>query len=278
MKIIYRLSDKSYKKPKLPGATKQFCYFNFMQAFQNEILPSGGGDTKNLLVIADHCKESLDIDLIRYSPFETEKTEYGNAGSFKYALKRAVQSNEVVYFIEDDYIHKKIAPTLIMEGIKHADYVTLYDHPDKYTSVYEFGETSKVFKTKNSHWRYTASTCMTFAARSTTLMQDMEIWEKHLNGVHPNDHMAFVELGKRGRKLAVCIPGAACHTDLTFSGLAHSVLMDEWAIDILCEHLENTMSDELQDIKKAVFVNNPKGWDRLKMLDALHQMRKPQQD
>jgi predicted small integral membrane protein len=119
---------------------------------------------------------------------------------------------------------------------------------------------------------------MTFAARSTTLMQDMEIWEKHLNGTHPNDHMAFVELGKRGRKLAVCIPGAACHTDLTFSGLAHNVLIDDWAIDILCEHLENTMSDELQDIKKAVFVNNPKGWDRLKMLDALHQMRKPQQD
>lgn len=273
MNIFYRISDNSYKKPKLPGATKEFCFLNFLRAFKDVVLTEG--NVKNLTIIADNCNESLNIDLIKYTPFETIKTTLGNAGSLKFALHRAatLKDSGPVYFVEDDYVHRDNASSLLEEGLKLADYVTLYDHPDKYTSVYNHGETSQVQRKKYSHWRYTVSTCMTFASRSRIIAEDLEIWDKHISGSHPNDHLVFMELKEKGRKLAVCIPGAACHTDLTFSGWAKNLLIEEWAIDLLCENLESMLPDNLKEMKSAIFVNNPKGWDRLKMLDALYSMK-----
>jgi len=222
MKAFYRLSDQSYPKMRLPGATKERCLNNFIATFPDA----------DLIVIADNCTTKTKEWLSAQLPVTTKVPHFcnlGNAESFNYTLALALEcpDDELVYFVEDDYLHKLCSPQMLLEGIQHADYVTLYDHPDKYTAEYDHGEVSKVFRTNGSHWRHTVSTCMTFAVTAKTLKEDAKIWrEKTLGQPHPPDHEIFVELGKQGRKVAVCVPGVACHTDMSWG-------VEEWAMDMM---------------------------------------------
>ena len=269
MKIFYRISDNSYEKQKLPGTSKETCLMNFVQAFADVIFPEGP-ETKNppIRIIADNCSRKTN-KMLQQSGLPMTITSLGNAGSFRHALDLALEENddEVIYFVEDDYLHLPKAPKLIEEGIKRCDYLTLYDHPDKYTRYYEGGETSKVIKTESSHWRYTASTCMTFASTVKTLKEDQEVWKKHTEGDHPYDHQIFSELDNR--RLAVCIPGAACHTDLAFSGIVKHVLIESWAIDLMTQKLENDLENSEIEIPYKQMIGDRKGWEKLTFLDAM---------
>ena len=279
MKLYYRISDQSYEKPKLIGATKEVCFVNFCHAF-SEIIFSNmlEGLPPPIRIIADRCSRKT-LKMLRSSGLPLMMTERGNAGSLRTAFEIALQENgdeEIVYFCEDDYLHLDKSPVLLREGIKRADYVTLYDHPDKYTSMYEGGEVSKVVKTASSHWRYTTSTCMTFGTKIKTLKEDMDIWNEFTVGDHPHDHLAFKKLSQeRNRRLAVCIPGAACHTDLTFSGKVHHMLIEPWAIEMMIEQRESEIEVMLEskpssfrEMKDALLKNRT-GWERLIALDAL---------
>lgn len=268
MKLYYRISDKSYEKQKLIGATKEVCLLNCLVVFRSLT------DQSDFTVIADNCNRKT-VQLLENEGLRYKLTELGNAGSFRKAVELALEEcadDELVYFVEDDYIHQPNARVLLEEGIKRADYVTLYDHPDKYTRLYNGGEFSKVIKTPSSHWRYTASTCMTFATKKSTLAKDLEVWKKHTSESHPHDHHIFTELGKLGRRLAVCIPGAACHTDLTFSGSMNQVLLEPWAIEMMIKlreiQIENyNLSEQMQELQR-VTVKDKTGWERLVSLDA----------
>ena len=49
------------------------------------------------------------------------------------ALDLALKQTEGVYFVEDDYLHHPRSYQILIEGLElGADYITLYDHPDKY--------------------------------------------------------------------------------------------------------------------------------------------------
>lgn len=263
MKVFYRISDKSYEKQKLMGATKEVCLKNFMSVFSGH----------NITIIADRCTQET-LEMVKSYTSSVVPTDKGNAGSFNHALLLGMSQadDELVYFCEDDYLHTDKSPVLLQEGIKRADYVTLYDHPDKYTSFYDGGEISKVVKTASSHWRYTASTCMTFASKCKTLKEDRDIWMEFTRDDHPHDHFAFKKLGDKRRRLAVCIPGAACHTDLTFSGRVNHVLMEPWAIQMMIEQRESEIAsiDDAEFIQmKEALLRDRHGWEKLVALDAL---------
>ena len=268
MKVFYRISDHGYDKQKLPGSSHQVCLSNFIEVF----------GTEDILLIADNCDKEETTQLLKNNNVTTIFTNNGNAGSLIYSIKQAIDTcgsneNEIVYFVEDDYLHLPQAKDMLLEGIKHADYVTLYDHPDKYTNEYNYGENSKVIRTNSSHWRYTVSTCMTFATTAKILKEDIKIWEEFTAEKHPWDHEIFSGLAAKTRKLAVSIPGAACHIDLTYSGKAGVVLIEPWAVQMMIELLENKVNEindqEFKDLKEKVLVDNPQGWQRLVSLDSL---------
>lgn len=207
------------------------------------------------------------------------ETDLGNAGSLRYALDLAVkeESGKFVYFAEDDYLYRPGAFKILMEGAAIADYVTLYDHPDKYTNQYNYGEISKVRKTASTHWRYTLSTCMTFGVWADTLKWDMRFWHEQTESDCPNDHQVFADLNGGGRRLAVSIPGWACHTDLTYSGVVNHLFMEPWAIDQMVQKLDED-AKKIQDfgfhqLREAVMTANHQPWQRLQMLDALVKMK-----
>lgn len=251
-KIFYRISSNSLPKPKLPGANKFRCLDNFISVFGSEIK-----------VLADNCDEQT-LNEIEHRNLSTLVTDCGNAQSFLFTLSQALYcpDDTLIYFVEDDYLHLPISHTLLQEGIASGvDYISLYDHPDKYGPLYDGGETSKVFRTASSHWRTSISTCMTFASTAGVLKNDMEIWHQWCGGTNPEDHGAFSHLNTKGRKLAVCIPGVACHTDLNYSTIIGENWIEPWAIQLM-----------LKDVEKSIY----KGYDDNAidaMEDVLHHQR-----
>jgi hypothetical protein len=260
--IYYRVSDNSYPKVKLPGATKVACWLNFRKAFPQPVT-----------LVLDNCRDET---LSTFRHVTTHVTSLGNAGSLSFVLGLTSQlpPDEVVYFVEDDYLHRHDCQLmdLIAEGLTVADYVTLYDHPDKYSSDYGGGETCRVFRTRSSHWRTTISTCMTFATTAKTVLEDREVWEKWLTGSHPHDHQIFTDLSRDGRSLTACIPGQAVHVDPTWGGMD---AIEPWAVSMMFADavLAVTMSADPQvhAYKDRILGMDVKTIDKLKMLCGLLQ-------
>lgn len=253
MNVYYRVSDNSYCKNKI-GATKFRCLKNFLQTFNDD-----------LLVIADNCHLST-IEFLESNNIKFEITSLGNSGSFRYALNKAIDLKDEtkIYFVEDDYWHLNGSSELIAEGLQVADYVTLYDHPDKYSQFYNFGEITKVIKTTSSHWKQTISTCMTFATTVKILKVDYDIFNKWTADFHPHDHYLFSELKEIGRKLISPLPGKACHMDLTLSEELGYCTIEPWAIQKMLEFFKDDpvfdmMSGKFSDIQLLMYLQNKNG-------------------
>lgn len=212
MQVIYRISDSGYPKEKPDYVNNKNCFDNALKAF----------DKANWLVIADSVNEDTKL----YIESKVDNINHVNvghgAGTFNLALDFALTLDdyEIVYFIENDYLHKKDSQLVLESGFDLAfDYVTLYDHPDKYMNPVEGGnvfclgrsEESRVFLGDHCHWKLTNSTTMTFASRVKTLKEDEDVLRKWTNETHPHDFNMFIELKQRGRRLASSIPGYSTH-------------------------------------------------------------------
>lgn len=142
------------------------------------------------------------------------------SASFIFMLNHVKEKNyhpdTIIYFLEDDYLHVPGWEKVIKEAFTlPVHYVSLYDHLDKYLHYPDL--TSKIYCTDSCHWRSVPSTCNTYAAKYSQLMEDYHIHEKYSvysnNGVS-RDHDKFVELGTKGRILISSIPGYSTQCDL----------------------------------------------------------------
>ena len=211
LQVFYRMSDGGYDKIKPPYIGNEACLSNFISHFGQ----------KNFHLIADNVNNSTWQQTQELYPLiSSSRTTFGNgAASFNLALDLALKqtSCDMVYFVEDDYIHRLGAYDALIEGIElGADYVTLYDHPDKYYDggnplIEGNGEITKVYLTKSCHWKLTNSTTMTFAATVKTLRKDELVLRKWTNSKHPHDFDMFMELRDMGRSLISPIPGYSTH-------------------------------------------------------------------
>lgn len=217
LKVYYRLSDKGQPKSKLTNVNLFNCLDNFLFHFQ--------GATK-IYIVADNVTDKTYTTLLAYieqRPVVTsiERTSLGNSGSLQHAIKHALrycENNDYIYFVEDDYIHRFNAQQVLMEGLECFDYVTLYDHSDKYMNpspnpfVKLGGEVARVCLTKSCHWKCTNSTTMTFACSYRILVEDAADIQSFLYGSIPEDFACFQHLiHKKHRTLASAIPGFCTH-------------------------------------------------------------------
>ena len=220
MKIYYRLSDTGYKKVKAAYVNNENCLVNFIKNFTN-------GITDDITILADNiCDETHSMLLKHVNKNSIIKCKLGSgAQTFNAVLDMAlVQKDEdIIYFVENDYIHRKNSKLIMEEGFDlNADFVCLYDHPDKYINaeaggnplISGGGEITQVFLTKSCHWKLTNSTTMTFAAKAGTLKENESILRKWTTGTYPQDMKMFLELRNTGKTLISPIPGYATHGDL----------------------------------------------------------------
>jgi hypothetical protein len=217
MHVIYRISEIGYPKNKPNYINNKNCFENALQIFNKA----------NWYVIADNVsnetKEYLNskVETIKY-------VSIGHgAGTFNLALDVALNlpSSEIVYFLENDYLHKLGADKVLEDGIELGfDYVTAYDHPDKYLNPFEGGnpfcsgraEDTRVYLGQYCHFKLTNSTTMTFASSVKTLKEDEEVLRKWTKDTHPYDFQMFMELKQVGRRLASSIPGYSTHGETEF--------------------------------------------------------------
>lgn len=246
--INYRLSDDGYPKDKLKGVNNENCLRNFLWILkQHYCWESNHFENIEMNIYCDNTSQTTD-DMVSYLveefeshiKYETNKDNVDNiitniykiscgssASSFKHVFEQTLENNEkdnkvIVYFIENDYIHKPKSLSILKEAFEELDasYVTLYDHPDKYIPGYKGGnpkidrcggEITRVFRTTSSHFKLTNSTTMSFSANLVALYLDKDIILKHVKGSYPTDYDMFTEIAMNGGSLLSSIPGYSTH-------------------------------------------------------------------
>lgn len=223
IKIIYRISDAGYRKVKPSFINNENCLKNSLSVF-----PS---DKYDWLIIGDNLSNQTTSMIEKYVPSNIiTHTQIGSgAGTFNYALNESLKYNEndIVYFLENDYIHKQTSDKILLEGFEiGGNYVSLYDHPDKYIPSIrggnkfiedDGGELTKVYLSNSCHWKLTNSTTMTFASKVSTLKDDEDILRRWTNmGDYPRDFDMFMELREKGKSLLTPIPGYSTHGETSW--------------------------------------------------------------
>lgn len=134
-----------------------------------------------------------------------------------------IDPDDIVYLTEDDYWHEPGWCQALREGLDLFDYVSAYDHPDKYpthkpTVVDAIVARAPALRvTASAHWRTAVSTTNTYAARARTLRQDAAVhaaYSQMFAGQRvTDDHEKFQDLWARGRTLGTCVPARATHCE-----------------------------------------------------------------
>lgn len=209
MKIILTICEFSNTK-----FSKKQCFDNLYNVFKNE----------EFYILADNLSKDFENYICS---FDIKFYENKLRGKTKYFFdklnfcKENFDQNDNLYLVEDDYIHLENSNVLLEEGLQCADYVTLYDHPDKYKQcpysnpeITDLGENTVLFRTNSTHWKYTNSTTGTFACKKSTLLEDFETWSNSYKNCPTSwwDYLSFKELrSTKNRKIASCIPGRSSH-------------------------------------------------------------------
>jgi hypothetical protein len=130
----------------------------------------------------------------------------GDANSFfqtwKIAQSLNPNENDLLYFLENDYLHldnwvQKLRELYNTYDLPH--YISLYDHNDKYFLPMYDNLTSKIFTTSTHHWRTTPSTCGSFIINGKIFKEDFDI---HTSVI--GDHNKFLDLySNRSRLVTV---------------------------------------------------------------------------
>ena len=238
MKIIYRISDTGYNKIKPDYISNENCLKNFCNVFFDHIY--------DIIILADNCSESTLNMVKKYiDPINIEKVSVGHgAGTFNLALDKALkwEDNEIVYFVENDYVHLHGSPKIIKEGINlGAPYVTLYLHPDKFIPSSQGGNPevdedggylTRIYRGETQLFGMFNSTTMTFAAKVKTLKEDEAILRKHTSGTHPNDFPMFLELRDNNKVLLCPLNTFSTHGETNWLAPLYKTkqenLIEEW--------------------------------------------------
>ncbi len=147
--------------------------------------------------------------------------------AINYAISITSKDDDIIYFVEDDYLHKLQWPEKMLEGftIEDSSYISLYDHNDKYyrrlnpiiKSTYQNmykDLKSEITVTNTLHWRTVSSTTDTLAIKRKDLIRYREVFTYFSSiAMHSLDHERGLYLTSIGFKLWTCIPGYSTHME-----------------------------------------------------------------
>ena len=228
MRIIFRTSSHKQRKKKLKISPIN-CLNNLKKTFAKSLIT----------VVADSIpsKEAVQYKKIIGENNFIELDCKNNSRSLKFCIdlvlgykkskkfKSIKNDNELIYFVENDYIHLSGAKKNLIDAFNlKVHYVSLYDHPDNYDNLKKLidfrqgldNPNKKVLLGKYSHWVTSSSTTCTFAVKRRILMEDYFFFKKMCKRDIPRDHKIFTQLTNRGRILIIPIPSFATHIETNY--------------------------------------------------------------
>ncbi len=209
------LSSISINKKRPSFFSREKCYNNLLKTLESS------SEDYELHIVFDG--KQVPTYLNRYH--KLIKIEAGTGSrSFKKAIQYALSlgnDQDIIYLLEDDYLHRPGWKTVLTEGIEMTStvsqegYISLYDHKDKYFLPEYNKLTSQLFITNSSHWRTTPSTTDTLAIKKITLDRYKEQFYLFSSDKLPmsEDHLRSIQLWKLGLPLFTPIPGWATHCE-----------------------------------------------------------------
>ncbi len=209
-------SAASAHKGRFPGFSREKCYHNLLSTIDPSVKVTFFLDTSHAQ--GEHF-------LLKQNRYPVINIKAGTeALSFltmlDYVMAHSYDPETIIYFLEDDYLHKPEWTKILREGIAlpSVDYVTLFDHKDKYFLPEYQNLQSQVFHTTSCHWRTTPSTTNTYAMKFKTLKRDVEIHRQYsLDRKITADHQKFCALAQHNALLVSSIPGWATHVEPEFA-------------------------------------------------------------
>jgi hypothetical protein len=205
-----------YRHYNVEGEGNKFrpSWFNYEKCFIN-LLNTIEGKNVDLHVIMDGNSENNFINKYKdkYTLYTINKgSDYGSyLETYKYVKTLNIGNDDLIYFLENDYLHvdnwvEEIV-TLFQTYPQGLNYVSLYDHNDKYFLPMYDDLVSKIFTTKTKHWRTTPSTCGSYIIPKNIFIEDEEV-----NTGGPGDHDKFLYLNStKNRFVLTPIPGLSTH-------------------------------------------------------------------
>jgi hypothetical protein len=221
------ISNLSLNKPRPAFFSREKCLQNLISVTNNK-------EHVKIHYLFDGSPDNLKNHyLSKYITNITYLNSGTGAKSFLDALAYAKQlkcnQEDIIYFIEDDYLHTTNWDELLLEGFSISDniWISLYDHGDKYVQhlskeirpMYKMYEnyTSKITYVNNTYWRTAISTTDTFAIK----YKDIITYEKvltHFSSMahHSLDHDRGIYLNNQGFGLWTPMPGASTHMEIHY--------------------------------------------------------------
>lgn len=207
-------SEVSQHKNRFDGFSREKCHANLMATLDKRV---------NVTYILDAFHPSTHPHFIRkHQPIEIkEGTETGSfLKMLDYVTSLNLKPDTIIYFLEDDYLHREGWVDVLLEAFTLPDvqYVTLFDHRDKYLFDDYQDLRSKIYHTPSCHWRTTPSTTNTYAMRFRTLLEHLPIHREFSIGRKiTEDHKKFCKLAEMGATLISPIPGWSTHVEPQFA-------------------------------------------------------------
>jgi len=238
---VYRISDNSYERTRLPYATKETCFRSFLRTAAD--FAANDANQLEVVVLLDACgpaTKRVIVKAARDAPFRLqllESTSGSNGASFRFCFHIAQKAYwrdafDGYYFAEDDYLYVEDGLQRIAEGFEHAPLVTGYDLPRYYGKEYipQLGRyvprswhdvdadgaelATKVYMGARCHYRTTHHTCMTFAVRRDAFAQLVRVVPTFVAGAKCEDERMFFFLRAHGTRLVTALPAACTHCDV----------------------------------------------------------------
>jgi hypothetical protein len=189
-------------------------WFDYEKCFVN-LLDTIEGKDIDLHLVMDGKVENNWIKKYkdRYIIHEITGGNMRDAGwqMFKLSLKLdTIKDNDLIYFLENDYLHVKGWDEKVLDlfqSFEGMNYVSLYDHGDKYWHPNYDDLVSKIFCSNTHHWRTMMSTCGSFIVSKKLWKEDCD-FHTSLEGDH-NKWLAIAE--EKGRFLLTPVPGLSTH-------------------------------------------------------------------
>lgn len=214
-----KFSSNSANKPRPSFFTREGCFNSFLNTMDEDCeltvcfdgIVSGSGH------FLENPKYNDKFNLV-------EKNGGNDGKSFLNLLETAIESNfaddDIIYFVEDDYLHNIGWTKILKEGFKFidVDYITLYDHNDKYFFPMYEELLAKVGVTPSVHWKTIPNTTNTYACFGKTLRRDYSIHVKYCDivGGLTRDFDKFAQFIREGKTLINPLPGYSTHCEPQF--------------------------------------------------------------